>query len=81
MQLGRPVGGTLSTETLVFFQDGRKLAVGGWNGAIAVADLERLLNLRDHATERACASTGRCLSGGEWDQYVHDLDYEKTCPD
>ncbi len=57
--LGQPLtGGVGSVTSVALVPDGHMLATAGSDGTVILWDLTDLQNLRDHATERACAITG-----------------------
>ena len=75
----RRLGQPLSGHSLVFSPDGHTLATGDGNGSVILWDLTGLNDLRDRATELACAKTGRSLDRDEWDRYIPGLAYQDTC--
>jgi WD40 repeat protein len=78
--LGQPLTGHAGSVTSVALApDGRMLATAGSDGTVPLWDLTDLQKLRDHATERACAITGRGLDRDEWARYVQGLPYQHTC--
>jgi len=76
-QLGQPLTG--ATSPVAFSPSGTTLATGSSDGII-LWDLTALNNLRDHATEHACAITGGGLDRDEWTRYIPGLAYQNTCP-
>ncbi|HZM81697.1 MAG TPA: TIR domain-containing protein [Candidatus Limnocylindrales bacterium] len=80
-RLGEPLTGHTGWVTaLAFAPDGRTLAAGSWDHTTILWDLTPLNDLRSHATERACAITGRGLDRDEWARYIPGLPYQNTCP-
>jgi WD40 repeat protein len=60
--------------------DGNILATGGSDATVILWNLTDLNQLRDHATQRACAITGGGLDRTEWARYIPGLPYQDTCP-
>jgi WD40 repeat protein/energy-coupling factor transporter ATP-binding protein EcfA2 len=82
--LGQPLRGHAGTITAVtavtLAPDGNTLATGGSDARVILWDLTQLNQLRDHATQRACAITGNGLDRDAWVRYVPGLPYQRTCP-
>jgi WD40 repeat protein len=82
--LGSPIeiGDGMSVVTSMdFADDSTAIAVGSSNGSVTIVDLSGMVDLREHAVERACDRVGRGLDPDEWARYVPNLPYEQTCPD
>lgn len=58
-----------------FSPDAQALAIPSYDGTTVVWDLEP-----SHWLDAACDLVGRNLTQAEWDLYLGDLDYRKTCP-
>jgi WD40 repeat protein len=71
---------TNTVWSLAYAPDGRTLATGSDDGTVDLWDLANLIDLQDHALERACAITGRGLNPDEWVRYLSGHRYRNTCP-
>ncbi|HEX4103083.1 MAG TPA: TIR domain-containing protein [Pseudonocardiaceae bacterium] len=79
--LGQPLRGHAGSVTAVALApDGNILATGGSDASVILWDLTQLNQLRDHATQRACAITGGGLNHAEWFRYIPGLPYQRICP-
>jgi WD40 repeat protein len=63
-----------------FAPDGKTLAVAGSDGTVSRWDLTNLLDIRDHAVDRACGYTEGGLTRAEWDRHIPALPYQESCP-
>lgn len=87
VEVVKPVALGVSTVVGQFSADGRSLAVG-YNarkgdrivGKVAVWDLSALDDLRRHPIERSCVTAGSGLSVTEWELYLPEIPYRRTCP-
>ena len=78
--LGQPLAGHAGSVTAVALTpDGNTLATGGSDATVILWNLTELNQLRDHATQRACAITGSGLDRAEWVRYIPGLPYQDTC--
>ncbi|MGH3899722.1 MAG: toll/interleukin-1 receptor domain-containing protein [Pseudonocardiaceae bacterium] len=78
-RLGQPLRGQFDdVHALAFLPGDRTLATATSDGTV-LWDLSGLADLREHATQRACARTGRGLDRDEWTRYITGLAYEDTC--
>jgi WD40 repeat protein/energy-coupling factor transporter ATP-binding protein EcfA2 len=78
--LGQPlVGGVGSVTSVALVPDGRMLATAGSDSTVILWDLTDLQQLRDHATEHACAITERGLDRAAWTRYIPGLPYQDIC--
>jgi WD40 repeat protein len=74
--LGPPLQGHKSiVNSVAFSPNGQILASGSWDKAILLWDVF-LPSWQEHA----CRIANRNLSREEWQQYLGDLPYRKTCP-
>jgi WD40 repeat protein len=67
-------GGAGAVTALAFSPDGMVLAFGTDGGTVSVWDLDVA-----HWIARACELAGRNLTLDEWDTYIKDPEYRKTC--
>lgn len=78
-RLGQPLRGQLSDVNALAFLPGDRTLATATSGGTVLWDLSGLADLREHATQRACARTGRGLDRDEWALYIPGLAYEDTC--
>ncbi|MFL4952865.1 caspase, EACC1-associated type [Streptomyces sp. MMS24-I31] len=64
---------------VAFSADSRTLATGGGDNLVYLENLTEIIDARANAVARACSRAGRGLDRTEWDRYVPDLPYERTC--
>jgi WD40 repeat protein len=72
-------GGTGSVYSVAFTEDGSTLATGSGDTTALLWDLSSLDGLRADARKVACQRAGRGLNPTEWQQYIPDLPYRRTC--
>ena len=74
--LGPPMPAGVETETVALSPDGSQVAIAGFDNNVSLWTLDR------HAWEqRVCAMANRNLTPDEWQHYMHDMPYRKSCPD
>jgi WD40 repeat protein len=76
--LGEPLTHTSWVNAVAFSPDARTLAASADDGTV-LWDLTNLNDVREHATEYACAITGQGLNRVEWARYIRGLPYQSTC--
>ena len=62
--------------SVAFSPDGRTRASGSDDGTVTVRDIDPASWMR-----RACGIANRNLTQAEWQRYMGDEPYRKTCPD
>jgi WD40 repeat protein len=73
--IGRPLAGASGSITsLAFTVDSKILYSGGSDGVVLSWDVSP-----DSWIDRVCAQAGRNLSQEEWQQFLSDVPYQKTC--
>jgi WD40 repeat protein len=78
--LGQPLRGQAGSVTAVALAPGGNiLATGGSDATVVLWNLTDLNQLRDHATQRACAITRGGLNRAQWVRYIPGLPYQDTC--
>jgi AAA ATPase domain/Helix-turn-helix domain/WD domain, G-beta repeat len=79
--LATVAGHTDPVRSVAFSPDGRAFATGGSDRRVLMWNVGELLELADHAVERACETVGdEGLDRREWATYVRNIDYEPSCP-
>lgn len=82
--LSLPVSGPMSSDFMSFSPDARTYvtvaSVGRDESNVSLWSIAGLNDLRSHAVERACSSSGRGLNRDEWTRYVPSLPFQNTCP-
>jgi WD40 repeat protein len=76
-RLGRPVGAhTGPVMSVAFSPDGRTIASGSADQTVMLSPVPGASSL----SRRLCGVVGRSLNRAEWDQFVSDEPYRRTCP-
>jgi WD40 repeat protein len=79
-RLGEPLTGhDDAVSAAAFSQRAHTLATSDKSGDVILWDLTELDELRSHATDHACAITGRGLDRDEWSRHIDGLPYRDTC--
>lgn len=74
-------GHTGEVRAVAFSPDGRTFVTGGSDFRVLRWNVGELGDLANHAIERACETVGgEGLDRREWAEYVHNIDYEPSCP-
>jgi hypothetical protein len=79
--IGAPLAGHTSfVYSVAFSPDGQILASASLDDTIRLWDISPWHDLQV-ALPRACRAAGRNFTWEEWQRYLGDRPYEKTCPD
>ncbi len=78
--VGQLVGHSGPVLSLAFSAGGRILATGGSDSRIILWSMAPLLDIREDATELACAFADGGLTRTQWRQLVPNLQFEQSCP-
>jgi hypothetical protein len=73
--------GDVTSGGASFSRDGRSLVTGaaGPGEIAALWDLSGLRDLRRAPATVACGITGGGFSAGDWERYIPDVPYRRTC--
>jgi WD40 repeat protein len=72
-------------KSVAFRSDGRTLAVTAQRAnndktSVSLWNYTKLNTIRTDPAKQACAIVGRGLNADEWDRYVPEFTYERSCP-